>query len=212
MEGRLTVATLDDVDDTLYAALADLQRDDAHPARLFAAVTRFTGQVQMTPGGITLQREAAGALPAVLWQWVGEDATPEVEALDGERADRGVVQWIAWVLMQDTRGARRQMKGATNTPGVHALNDAVIAALNGVVDDEALLSESRVRYTRARAFLAERGVHVTQLAFEARRAIPAIELAEPTQILLGLRADANNVDELEDEDNPLVQFDADTEE
>lgn len=205
------MADIDDVDDALFAALAELERDDAHVMRPFALVTRFTGQVQMTPGGITLQREAVGRLPAVLWQWVGEDAVTEFEALEGDRFDRGHLQWIAWVLMQDTRGATRQVKGATGTLGVHALNDAVIAALNRLASSE-LLRETRVRYTRSRAFLAERGIHVTQLAFDARRSIPGVELTDPTQDLLEMHGDVNNVDEAEDADNPLNQFDADTEE
>ena len=205
------MADLDDVDDGLYTALSALQRDDAHPARLFALVTRFTGQVVMAPGGITLQREAVGRLPAVLWQWVGEDAVAEFEALDGDRADRGHVQWIAWVLAQDTRGSTKQMKGATNTPGVHALNDAVISAVN-LLSDESLLRETRVRYARARAFFAERGVHITQLTFEARRSIPCVALTEPTQNLIELRGDVNNLDEGNDLDNPQNTFDADTEE
>lgn len=205
------MATLDDVDDALYAALETLQRDDDHPARLFALVTRFTGQVQMTPGGVTLQREAMGRLPAVLWQWVGEDARPAFESLDGERIDEGVVQWIAWVLMQDTRGAARQTKGTTGAPGVHALNDAVIAVLNGVSSAD-FIREHRARYARARSFLAERGLHVTQLTLEARRSVPFIEVDEELQDLLAMRADMNNVDEARDEDNPLNRMEADTEE
>jgi hypothetical protein len=210
VESGLSVATLDDVDDTLYAALDDLQRDDDHPARLFALVARFTGQVQMTPGGITLQAAAMGRLPAVLWQWVGEDPRTDFEDLDGERIDSGVVQWVAWVLMQDTRGPARQVKGTTSAPGVHALNDAVITALNGVASTD-FIRAHRVRYARSRAFLAERGVHVTQVTFEARRQIPFVPVAEPTQDLLALRADANNVDEALDADNPLNTFDANTE-
>lgn len=205
------MATLDDVDDVLYAALETLQRDDENPARLFALVTRFTGQVQMTPGGVTLQTEAAGRLPAVLWQWVGEDAKPAFESLDGERIDEGVVQWIAWVLMQDTRGARRQVKGTTGAPGVHALNDAVIAVLNGVSNTD-FIREHRARYARGRAFIAQRGLHVTQLTFEARRSVPFIEVDEELQDLLAMRADINNVDEARDEDNPLTRMEADTEE
>jgi len=205
------VATLDDVDDVLYGALAALQRDDDHPTRLFALVTRFTGQVQMTPGGITLQSAAMGRLPAVLWQWVGEDTKTAFEDLDGERIDEGAVQWVAWVLMQDTRGATRQVKGTTSTPGVHALNDAVIAALNGVASAE-LIRAHRVRYARARAFLAERGIHLTQLTFEARRQIPFVEVSEELQALLDLHGDVNNLDEPLEEDNPQTRFDADTEE
>ncbi len=205
------MATLDDVDDVLYGALTALQRDDDHPTRLFALVTRFAGQVQMTPGGITLQSAAMGRLPAVLWQWVGEDTKTAFEDLDGERIDEGAVQWVAWVLMQDTRGATRQVKGTTSAPGVHALNDAVIAVLNGVSSAE-LIRAHRVRYTRARAFLAERGIHLTQLTFEARRQIPFVEVSEELQELLDLRGDVNNLDEPLDEDNPQTRFDADTEE
>ena len=205
------MATLDDVDDVLYAALETLQRDDDHPARLFAAVARFTGQVQMTPGGITLQSAAMGRLPAVLWQWVGEDARHAFESLDGERIDEGAVQWIAWVLMQDTRGAARQTKGTTGAPGVHALNDAVIAVLNGVSSTD-FIREHRARYARARSFLAERGLHVTQITVEARRSVPFIEVAEELQELLAMRGDVNNVDEPLDEDNPQNEFEADTEE
>lgn len=205
------MATLDDVDDVLYAALAGLQRDDDNPTRLFALVTRFTGQVQMTPGGITLQSAAMGRLPAVLWQWVGEDAKTAFEDLEGERIDEGAVQWVAWVLMQDTRGATRQVKGTTNAPGVHALNDAVVAVLNGVASAE-LIRAHRVRYARARAFLAERGIHLTQLTFEARRQIPFVEVSEELQELLDHRGDVNNLDEPIDEDNPQTRFDADTEE
>lgn len=205
------MATLDDVDDALYAALADLQRDAAHPERLFAAVARFTGQVQMTPGGITLQREAVGALPAVLWQWVGEDVSSEVETLMGERDDVGTVQWVAWVLMQDTRGARRQMKGATGTPGVHALNDAVIAALNGVASDD-LFHEHRVRYARARAFLAERGVHITQITVVAQRAVDGIVPTVESDPLVEIDGNVNQPFTASDDnpDNPRVAFVSDT--
>lgn len=205
------MADLDDVDDAVYLALSALQRDDAHPARLFALVTRFTGQVVMTPGGITLQREAVGRLPAVLWQWVGEDTTTQVQTLLGARDDYGTVQWVAWVLTQDTRGAAKQMKGATSTPGVHALNDAVIGALNGLADEDFFRSH-RVRYARARSFIAERGVHITQITVEARRAIPQVAPTVTSVVLADIRGDVNlpfNAGE-DNPDNPRVQFVADT--
>lgn len=205
------MADLDDVDDGLYTALSALQRDDAHPARLFALVTRFTGQVVMAPGGITLQREAVGRLPAVLWQWVGEDTTTQVQTLLGARDDYGTVQWVAWVLVQDTRGSTKQMKGAPHTPGVHALNDAVIGALNGLADEDFFRSH-RVRYARARSFIAERGVHITQITVEARRAIPQVAPTVTSVVLADIRGDVNlpfNAGE-DNPDNPRVQFVADT--
>jgi len=205
------VADLDDVDDGLYTALSALQRDDAHPARPFALVTRFTGQVVMTPGGITLQREAVGRLPAVLWQWVGEDTATQVQTLLGARDDYGTVQWVAWVIVQDTRGSTKQMKGATNTPGVHALNDAVIGAVNGLADED-FFRAHRVRYARARSFIAERGVHITQITVEARRAIPQITPTVTSVVLADIRGDVNLPFDAGDDnpDNPRVQFVADT--
>lgn len=203
------MADIDDVDDALFAALAALERDDAHTTRPFALVTRFTGQVQMTPGGITLQREAVGRLPAVLWQWVGEDVTTQVQTLLGAREDYGTAQWIAWVLMQDARGSTKQVKGATGTLGVHALNDAVVSALNGVADDT-LFRASRVRVARSRAFVAERGVHVTQITIEARRALPQADVADDSVDLTEIRGDVNLEGTDDEAPNPVVQFRADT--
>lgn len=205
------MADLDDVDDALFTALSALERDDAHPTRLFALVCRFTGQVQMTPGGITLQREALGRLPAVLWQWTGEDTTTQVQTLLGARDDYGTVQWTAWVLTQDPRGATKQMKGATSTPGVHALNDAVIAALNGLADSD-FFRAHRVRYARSRSFIAERGVHVTQIMIEARRAIAQITPTVTSVVLSEIRGDVNLPFDAgnDNPDPPRVQFIADT--
>lgn len=201
------MATLDDVDDALYAALETLQRDDENPARLFALVTRFTGQVQMTPGGITLQREAMGRLPAVLWQWVGEEPTTRVRTLLGARQDIAAVQWVAWVLMQDPRGAMRQVKGTTGAPGVHALTDAVVAALNGFVHAD-LFQPHRVRFSKSRAFMAERSVHVTQLTFEALRELPQVVPTVSSVAPIEVDADVNLPFEAGEDnpDNPRVEF------
>lgn len=201
------MATLDDVDDALYAALETLQRDDDHPARLFALVTRFTGQVQMTPGGITLQREAMGRLPAVLWQWVGEEPSSPVRTLLGAREDMATVTWVAWVLMQDPRGATRQVKGTTNAPGLHAMTDAVIAALNGFAHAD-LYQASRVRFAKSQTFLAERSIHVARLTFEARRLLPQVTPTVTSVAPIEADADVNLPFEAGEDnpDNPRVEF------
>ena len=201
------MATLDDVDDVLYGALTALQRDDDHPTRFFALVTRFTGQVQMTPGGITLQSAAMGRLPAVLWQWVGEEPSTQVRTLLGAREDTATVTWVAWVLMQDTRGAARQVKGTTNAPGLHAMTDAVIAALNGLAHAD-LYQTSRVRFAKSQSFLAERSIHVVRLAFEARRLLPQVTPTVTSVAPIEVNADVNLPFGASDPnpDNPRVEF------
>lgn len=212
--------SLDALETEVYAALAPLAAS-AVPAGPFRYVGRWAGEVRDRSGTLSLDEAAVGRNPALFLQWEGEDARQSFEGLEGAGSveTRGEVSLVAWIVVHDTRGPERLVKGATNTRGAGYLVDQLLGRLNALEitsgGSPALYRSTTLRYVRHRHRLADPASYlVTEVRFVAVRSVPTVAQTDTTRDLVGLTADLNNTapptPSPSSPSNPLTIFRADT--
>jgi len=138
-------ANLDDIDNAMLSALQGLLKSAPSPGP-FAFVGRWAGQL---PREDQISSESFGASPAALLAAAGESGGADANFLDGDREDKGIVNWTVIIALQDPRGAKQVTKGGAipiTQPGMLTLIDTVISGLNGLIVPEGLIRNERVRY------------------------------------------------------------------
>ena len=217
--------SLDALETAVYSALAPLAASATPTPGPFRYVGRWAGEVRDRAGTLSLDEAAVGRNPALFLQWEGEEARQSFEGLEGAGSveTRGEVSLVAWIVVHDTRGPERLVKGATNTRGAGYLVDQLLGRLNALEitsgGSPALYRSTTLRYVRHRHRLADPAAYlVTEVRFVAVRSVPTVAVTDTTRDLLGLDGDVNNTqppvpepaDETASGFNPLTIFRADT--
>jgi hypothetical protein len=155
-------ATLDSIEDALFAALAPLAGPAPKPFRLLA---RYTGEITQD----LMAEVCNGRTPAVL---LGLETDTPIAGSEVETLDAGLVAqdsravWRVLVVLEDPRGEAKAAKpNAARRPGYLGLIEAARGALNGL-PIEGLVDAEVAHFTGARKERVDPGkLYVHSLRF-----------------------------------------------
>ncbi len=205
----MTAATLDSIDESLFAAVSGLLAT-AMPAGPFAQATRFVGE-----GGVAADRRVALApgsnVPAVMLAFERETFRAETRTNGGDLVVTvGRSTWRLFVVASDLRGDAAAVKGSAST-GVFALTSAVTAAVAGL-PIAGTYRNRRAELLDAVPAIVRRGEYVWVVRVAVERALESVPETDTSVDLLGIDADVNLTGTADDPPSPfeLDQFTADT--
>ena len=194
----------------LFTALKALERDATHQTRPFAYVGHYRGEVTRTHGpDIESFSHATAAL------LVEEGEVPfdpgEVRTLTKGPAERvGSSVWRVYVVLQDPGGATAEVTTAPGQPSIDDLNDAVIAALEGLFITGLWRSE-KVRMVDKRPHLVTETSTTYVLRFSVARILPRVApRPKPGVPMEGMQGGVHLENEHDTPPSPLVSFKSDT--